>query len=256
MSTSTIPIPRDPTDDEALALFKTVEEKFPSRSLGGDKWYVLLLASIVGGGQPGFAPLLYKELIKRPEYQTPEHRQALMRRIRETLFKLIVIVGVCKPLEAIFDIDAITKPEDKDYTFSRYRIRNHQHANVKTDSRAEKDGNVMRQTQNVVQHGKVACTSTTKKASIMYWTSKQITYGLYLSDHSILNDVETELTVLSGIMIQNLPRETAWHLRGTRRIGVSRDDVETIQQCVELVANFCGLRLHKVPRVTDIEHEV
>jgi|TARA_R110002003_G_scaffold20_4_gene1085 hypothetical protein len=43
-----------------------------------------------------------------------------MRRIRETLFKLIVIVGVCKPLEAIFDIDAITRPEDKDYTFSRY----------------------------------------------------------------------------------------------------------------------------------------
>jgi uncharacterized alpha-E superfamily protein len=66
------------------------------------------------------------------------------------------------------------------------------------------------------------------------WTSKQITYGLYLSDHSILNDVETELTVLSGIMIQNLPRETAWHLRGTRRIGVSMEDVETLQQCVRI----------------------
>jgi hypothetical protein len=74
---------------------------------------------MVGGGQPGFAPLLYKELIKRPENQTPEQRKALMRRIRETLFKLIVIIGVCKPLEAIFDIDAITRPEDKDYTFSR-----------------------------------------------------------------------------------------------------------------------------------------
>jgi uncharacterized alpha-E superfamily protein len=68
------------------------------------------------------------------------------------------------------------------------------------------------------------------------WTSKQITYGLYLSDHSILNDVETELTVLSGIMIQNLPRETAWHLRGTRRIGVSMEDVETLQQCVCIFA--------------------
>jgi uncharacterized alpha-E superfamily protein len=64
------------------------------------------------------------------------------------------------------------------------------------------------------------------------WISKKISYGLYLSDHSILNDVETELTVLSGIMIQNLPRETGWHLRGTRRIGVSSEDVETIQQCV------------------------
>lgn len=74
---------------------------------------------MVGGGQPGFAPLLYQELIKRSEYQSPEQRQALMRRIREVLFKLIVIIGVCKPLEAIFDIDAITRLEDKDYTFSR-----------------------------------------------------------------------------------------------------------------------------------------
>lgn len=74
---------------------------------------------MVGGGQPEFAPLLYKELIKRPEYKTSEHRQALMRRVRETLLKLVSIVGVCKPLDAIFDIDAITAPEDKDYSFSR-----------------------------------------------------------------------------------------------------------------------------------------
>lgn len=67
------------------------------------------------------------------------------------------------------------------------------------------------------------------------WLSIEITYGLYLSDHSILDGVDTELVVLSGIMIQNLPRETGWHLRGTRRIGVSYDDVETIQQCVSVM---------------------
>lgn len=38
--------------------------------------------------------------------------------------------------------------------------------------------------------------------------------------------------MLSGIMIQNLKRETGWHLRGTRRVGVSYDDVEVVQQCV------------------------
>jgi hypothetical protein len=74
---------------------------------------------MVGGGQPGFAPLLYKLLIARPEYSTSEQRQALMRRIREALVKLVSICGVCKPLDAIFDIDAITRPEDKDYSFSR-----------------------------------------------------------------------------------------------------------------------------------------
>jgi len=77
------------------------------------------LAALVGGGQSSFAPLLYKHLIARPEHHTPAQRQALMRRIRETLFKLIVIVGVCKPLDAIFDIDASTRAEDKDYSFSR-----------------------------------------------------------------------------------------------------------------------------------------
>jgi hypothetical protein len=75
---------------------------------------------MVGGGGHGFAPLLYRELIKRPEHQTSEQRQALMRRIRETLLKLVSIAGVCKPLDAIFDIDAITAAEDKDYSFSRY----------------------------------------------------------------------------------------------------------------------------------------
>jgi hypothetical protein len=57
-------------------------------------------------------------------------------------------------------------------------------------------------------------------------------------------------------MIQNLSLETAWHLRGMRRIGVSSEDVELVQQCIELVAEFAGERLDKVPRVKDIEREV
>ena len=66
------------------------------------------------------------------------------------------------------------------------------------------------------------------------WISANITYGLYLSDRQVLDDIDTEMVVLSGIMIQNLKRETGWHLRGTRRVGVSFDDVETVQQCVQV----------------------
>jgi len=36
-----IPVPLDPTDDEALALFKSVETLFPSKTLGDNKWYIL-----------------------------------------------------------------------------------------------------------------------------------------------------------------------------------------------------------------------
>jgi hypothetical protein len=63
---------------------------------------------------------------------------------------------------------------------------------------------------------------------LLDWLSYQITYGLYLSDHTILDGIDTQMVVLAGIMIQNLPLETGWHLRGTRRVGVSQKDVETI----------------------------
>lgn len=64
------------------------------------------------------------------------------------------------------------------------------------------------------------------------WISRNITYGLYLSDRTVLNDIETELVVLSGIMIQNLPRETRWHIRGSRRIGIEKADLEAVCECV------------------------
>lgn len=41
MADNDLPVPRDPTEDEALALFKAIEERFPSKSLGDDKWYIL-----------------------------------------------------------------------------------------------------------------------------------------------------------------------------------------------------------------------
>lgn len=70
------------------------------------------------------------------------------------------------------------------------------------------------------------------------WLTKNITYGLFLSDRSVLNDVETELTVVTGIMMQNLPRESAWHLRGLRRIGVAKEDAEEVWKCVGYIRFF------------------
>lgn len=83
------------------------------------------IAAISAGGHPGLAKDLYLYLISRPEYQTPEQRQALMRRLREALVKLVSVVGVPKPLEAIFCMAEVEREEDKDYSFSRYVISNH-----------------------------------------------------------------------------------------------------------------------------------
>ena len=41
-------------------------------------------------------------------------------------------------------------------------------------------------------------------------------------------------------MIQNLPRETTWHIRASRRLGISQEDVETVHQNVCLQGVFRG----------------
>jgi hypothetical protein len=43
---ATTNIPQDPTEQEALALFKAVEQKFPSQTVGDDKWYVLTVCQM------------------------------------------------------------------------------------------------------------------------------------------------------------------------------------------------------------------
>ncbi|KAK5112190.1 hypothetical protein LTR85_011623 [Meristemomyces frigidus] len=236
----------NPFAEEALQLFKDVEHHFPSKSLGEERWYILAISAITGGGHPGFAKELYLYLISKPEYSTSEQRQALMRRLREALVKLVSVVGVPKPLEAVFSMGEVERDEDKDHSFSR---ENWQSGEENKKRGADWLAQIYRHNDN-----KTAEMMSAHKD--FRWLSIEITYGLYLSDHTILDGVDTELVVLSGIMIQNLKRETGWHLRGTRRIGVSYDDVELIQQCIEKIAAFCGLQLTKVPRVKDIEHEV
>ncbi len=88
------------------------------------------------------------------------------------------------------------------------------------------------------------------------WLERSIIYGLFLSDHSILNPVEAELVTLCSIMCQGLRAPTMWHLRGTRRLGVSREEVESVQGAVEAVARWAGRSTERWARVGDVEGEV
>jgi len=239
------PQPHDPTPEEAIALFEALEAKFPSKTLGDEKWY-LVATSALAGCEPDFIPRLYTYLISKPAYTTPASRQTLMRRLREALVKDISILGVCRPMQAIFGIAKIERDEDKDYSFSRQHWQ----------SGPEMHERGVNWLNTLYQENKGPTMRPFNAHQDFDWITNEITYGLYLSDHSILGPVETQLVVLSGIMIQNLRPATGWHLRGIRRIGVSSEDVELIQQCVEMVARFAGVRVDKVPRVVDIEHEV
>lgn len=88
------------------------------------------------------------------------------------------------------------------------------------------------------------------------WLEKQVIYGLMLSDHSVLSDVETELVVVPAIMCQDLASPTVWHLRGTRRLGVSAEDVDAVRDAVALVGKWAGKDTTQWPSTKDIKDQI
>ncbi|KAF3914451.1 hypothetical protein AA313_de0201856 [Arthrobotrys entomopaga] len=237
--------PPDRTLEETHALFRDIEATFP-KSLGEDKWYLIVIATLTYGSQPSHIADLYTDLISLPQYATPESRQALVRRIREALVKLTGLIGVCKPLLAIWAIGEIEREEDKDFSFSR---EGWQAGGESLERGKEWLG-------RIYKHNMTAIDKKFESHKDFGWISYYITYGLYLSDHTILGPIETEIVVLSGILIQNLPKETMFHLRGARRVGISMEDVEAIHVCCERAARFCRVRVDRVPRVADVEHDI
>ncbi|KAK6530584.1 hypothetical protein TWF281_007425 [Arthrobotrys megalospora] len=236
----------DPTTEELLDLFRDVEASFP-KSLGPERWYLMLFTTLTYAlPDPTALTALYTYLISLPQYSTPQSRKTLIRRIRESLVKLVSLIGVAKPLLVIWSIAAIEREEDKDFHPTR--------SNWKCDEQNLQNGMTWLRT---IYRGDVEENDKRFRGHEDFrWISYNITYGLYLSDHSILDPVEAEMVVMCGLLIQNLAPVAAFHLRGFRRTGATMEEVEGVHVCCEKVAKVCGVRMDKVPRVKDIEHLV
>ncbi|KAH8832329.1 hypothetical protein DL96DRAFT_649695 [Flagelloscypha sp. PMI_526] len=73
--------------------------------------------------------------------------------------------------------------------------------------------------------------------STFVWLEKQIIYGQFLSDHTILSPIEAELVILSTIIVgqPDLKGPSLWHIRGLLRMGVEKEDVKKVVAAVEEV---------------------
>ncbi|KAH7161864.1 hypothetical protein EDB81DRAFT_353758 [Dactylonectria macrodidyma] len=233
-------------DPELCKVFKQVEDSFKRTELGDKRWYILTIACLAASPDPEAAKELYLYIVRKPEYEKSEARQELVRRLREALVKSVPLVGVCKPLEAILAIMEVERPEDQDLSCTREGWQADQ-------TNHERAVGWFRQVYTRNANDTIGLFDAHKDFA---WISTEITYGLYLSDRQVLDDTETQLVVLPAIMSQNLRTETHWHIRGTRRIGVSKNDVQVIWDAVQAIAAFYEVKLTKVPTVDEVEPDV
>ena len=88
------------------------------------------------------------------------------------------------------------------------------------------------------------------------WQQERVVYGIFLSDHTVLTDVETEMVILAAFMCGMYHEEKEWHLRGFRRLGPTLEETHKIQQAMKIVANWCGKDVDGWPKPEDVESEV
>ncbi|OAA58499.1 hypothetical protein SPI_06572 [Niveomyces insectorum RCEF 264] len=230
-----------------VELFQKVEATLVPTSLGADRWYIVVIACFAAGPDPEAAVHLYRYLCGQPRYQTPASRQALVRRLREALVKVVSIVGVCKPLEAILAISAAERPEDKDHSPATREGWQCDEANLER---------AMVWYDKIYKHNAANTLGLFEAHQDFIWLSKHITYGLYLADRQVLDDLDTEMVVFPAIMSQNLKTETWWHIRGTRRVGVSKADTQVLWDTIKVINAHFGVTLDRVPTVDEVEHDV
>lgn len=243
----TADIPSVLIDSAYTELFAEVETAISTTSAGPNRWYLVAISCLVAGPDPDTAAAqLYGYLCAQPQYRTSVARQKLIRRLREALVKSVSIVGVCKPLEAIIAIAAIERPEDRDYSTTR--------EGWQCDEANLEHG--LAWFHKIYTHDSTGTLDLFAAHRDFAWVSKNITYGLYLGDRQVLDDLDTEMVVLAAIMSQNLKTETWWHIRGTRRIGVSKADTQVLWDTIKRIGGHFGQRLDRVPTVDEVEADV
>ena len=72
------------------------------------------------------------------------------------------------------------------------------------------------------------------------WLTKDIVYGMFYADDSVLGNVETELITYTAIICQGLGVTVQNHIGGLLGMGLSEEEIEGVTECGEMVAKWAG----------------
>ncbi|KAB8205713.1 hypothetical protein BDV34DRAFT_225113 [Aspergillus parasiticus] len=199
-----------------------------AEKLGHDRWYLIALAALTSGDRFATAGgVLYRYLSALPEYATRAKRQFLIRRLRETLMKLVFVVGIPKSLEGMISLAKEIDELDIDSTFTRSDW-----SPEKTKARGEALND------RIYQGDADPVFELLKHHQDFIFVIKEIGYGLFLSDETVLPIVEGETILLASLVVQETPVEIASHTKGLARLGLDENVVDEIKTLSGLMVTF------------------
>lgn len=218
-------------------LFDAVKTKFPA-SLEPDRWYLVAASALVTCSDPFQLGQLYTYLTKQPEYASHDRRRFLNKRLREFVMKQWVTIGVPKAATALFGLIKEEQSDDVDLTLTKSHI----HLDAAT---REKGTDFLKMIYGPERAAKLFTTW----GADFEWLTKDVVYGMFYADESVLDWTETELITYMAIACQGLPTTVQNHLGGLLRMGLTVEEVEQVTACGELVARWAGYDMKSWPDV-------
>ena len=88
------------------------------------------------------------------------------------------------------------------------------------------------------------------------WLTKDVVYGMFYADDSVLDALETELITYTAIACQGLPTTVQNHLGGLLTMGLTLEEIEQVTACSELVARWAGYDMKSWPDVRAVAAEL
>ena len=84
------------------------------------------------------------------------------------------------------------------------------------------------------------------------WLTKDVVYGIFHANDSVLGNLEAELIMYTAIVCQGLRVPTENQLEGLHRMGLTVGEIEGVTACAELVARWAGHDMKSWPNVREI----
>lgn len=225
-------------------VFDSVRSRMPT-TLGPRIWYIITASALVACGKPDQLGVLSTYINGHLGPNTQSEKEKVSKQLRDVLMKEWTLVGI--PL-VVMAVASLAKAEEG--------LGFEESLSAKWQDPPPSDvltsrGTSFLQTIYAQDVAPIFATWGSHRPDFEC-LEKNVIYGLYLSDHSVLSAVEAEAVILTAIMCQGLRAPTIWHLRGFRRLGVSAKEVDDIQKGVEEVAKWAGKETNQWARIEDV----
>lgn len=178
-----------------------------------------------------------------------------------------VTIGVPKIAVAAFALIKGEQPGDADLEFSKYvtfyyPLLTYSPSSKKISLAIEDSSSVSPCPDQVLHRAHAGLNSTNRERGVQFlrhlyteeqmaamwsswgkdfeWLTKDIVYGMFYADDTVLGNLDTELITYTAIVSLGLGVTVPNHLGGLLRMGLSEEEIEGVTECGEIVAKWAG----------------